>query len=365
MTDWSLKQSIKGIRPLAVLPDWLIFYKNNSIYKVKHDDLLNPILICKLPINSLIRRLTNNFYIFNRILRSYPSHAIIFNDELFISQRSEIWRCNINSGNLTLDFQIPNNRRLLNFSIISNNQVSKQLVFGEYFDNPKMKPVQLWSRKAESSHWSKCAEFADGEINHIHSLFCQNEKVYILTGDFKHASGIWESDLNFSILKPLARGKQSYRAAWMKKIDHKIYMANDTQFEVNHLYEFKDKNDTNLKFRPVISLNGSSIYAGHSSKEIFFSTTVEPGKKTGNFIRDLLETKRGPGILSSKASIMTINRQGHVSEIFSAEKDWLPFRLAQLGTFIFPSGTMPCNTLYAYCVALKKFDGSCLVFQRQ
>ena len=365
MREWKLKQSLKGMRPLAVLPDWLIFYKNNSIYKAKHDNLLDPILICKLPISNPIQKLTKNFHFLKRVIRSYPSNAIIFNGELFISRRSEIWRCDINNGNLTLDFKIPNNRRLLNFSIISNNQISKQLVFGEYFDNPKMKPVQLWSRKAGSMNWSKCATFADGEVNHVHSLFCKNKKVYILTGDFKQASGIWESDFNFSTLKPVARGKQSYRASWMEKLDNRIYIANDTQFEVNHLYEFKDKNDTNLTLRPIISLDGSSIYSGHSSKEIFFSTTVEPGQKTGNFILDLLETKRGPGILSSKASIMNIDKQGHVSKIFSAEKDFWPFRLAQLGTFIFPSGTMPPNILYAYCIALKKFDGSCLVFNYQ
>jgi hypothetical protein len=364
MIGWKLNKCIKGMRPLVVLPDWLIFYKNGGIYKTRHD-LLNPILICFLPTNSLVRKLTKKFHIFNRILRSYPSHAIIFNDELYVAQRSEIWRCDINNGNLTLDFKIPDNRRALSFSIISNDQGSKELVFGEYFDNSKMEPVRIWGRKSDSSNWSKRAEFNEGEINHIHSLFCSNSKIYILTGDFEQASGIWVSDLKFSTLKPLLRGKQSYRYAWMEKLNSRIYMANDSQLETNQLYEFKEENDVNLKIRPIISLNGSSIYVGRSSKEIFFSTTVEPGEPTGNFIRDLLDTKLGPGILSSKASLMSIDEKGLTSEIYSAEKDYLPFRLAQLGTFIFPSGTMPPNTIYAYGIALKDFDGNCLVFHRQ
>jgi hypothetical protein len=61
---------------------------------------------------------------------------------------------------------------------------------------------------------------------------------------------------------------------------------------------------------------------------------------------------------------MSVDGQGLVSQLYSAEKDAWPFRLAQFGTFIFPTGIMPSNTLYVYGVALKGVDGSCLVFRR-
>jgi hypothetical protein len=364
MTDWKIDQCIKGWRPLVVLPDWLIFYKKGCIYKVRHD-LKRPILLCVIQNRGLLGRLFKNSRIVDRVLRLSPSHAIIFDNALFIAQRSNIWRYDFNEGNLNLDFEIPNDGFSLSFSIVLNKQGLEELVFGEYFENLAMDPIRIWGRKSGSNKWLIRAKFAIGEINHIHSIFCANTRVYILTGDFDQAAGIWVSDPEFSTLKPLLRGKQSNRAAWMKKIDNHIFFANDTPLEQNRLFKFEITNENNIRPIPLADLNGSSIYASGGIEEIFFSTTVEPGLPTGNFISDMLDSRLGPGVLSSKASLMSIDRQGVVSELYSAEKDNLPFRLMQFGTFIFPSGTMLPNTLYCYGVALKNIDNSCLVFRRQ
>ena len=345
MKVWKLKECIQGMRPLVVLHDKLIFSRGNRIYKVGHD-LQDPLLLCHLPVRGLVGRLANNFGFINRVMRLSINHAVIFDNALFIARRSEIYRCDLSDGNLSLDFKIPKNRRLLNFGLVTSANGSKELVFGEYFSNKKMQPVGIWARKSGPSSWSQRAEFAAGEIEHVHYVYNINGRVYLLAGDMDQAASIWISDTEFKDLRVLARGNQSYRACWIKGIDERFFLATDTQL-------------TN----PLVSLNGSSIYAGHSEREIFFSTAVEGGKPTGNFIYDLLDRRLGPGILSSKASLMSVDRQGVVKEIYSIEKDKWPFMLGQIGTFTFPSGTMPHDTLYAYSIALKGVHGCCLIFR--
>jgi hypothetical protein len=361
MKVWKLKECIEGMRPLVVLHDKLIFSRGNKIYKVGHD-LQDPLLLCHLPVEGLVGRLTNNFGFINRVMRLSINHAVIFDNALFIARRSEIWRCDLSNGNLSLDFKIPQNRRLLSFGLVTSANGSKELVFGEYFSNKKMQPVGIWGRKSGPSSWFQRAEFAAGEIEHVHYVYNINDRVYVLAGDMNQAASIWISDTEFKDLRVLARGNQSYRACWIKKIDDRFFLATDTQLQTNHLYDFKMGKGIDLNL-PLVSLNGSSIYAGHSEREIFFSTAVEGGKPAGNFIYDLLDRRLGPGILSSKASLMSVDGQGVVKEIYSTEKDKWPFMLGQIGTFTFPTGTMPHDMLYAYSIALKGVHGCCLIFR--
>lgn len=363
MTAWKLAQSLKGLRPLAVLPNWLFFYSKGAVYKVGHDQKC-PSLLCRLPPTGLAGQLAKYVRLVDRVLRSSPSHAVVFDNALFIARRSEIWRCDLNNGHLSLDFQIPDSRRSLAFSEVSTGIGTKELVFGEYFSNPTRRPVRIWGRKSGAARWSQRAEFGANEIEHVHAISFINGQVYVMTGDFGQAAGIWISDTEFSVLRPLVRGQQSFRAAWMESMNHRVLMATDTQLESNSLYEFRMENGVGVTLKPLAGLGGSSIYAGRGPNEIFFSTTVECGEPTGNFFRDMLDTIPGPGMLSSKASLMSVDGQGLVSEFYSAYKDAWPFRLAQFGTFIFPSGIMPPDTLYVYGVALKGVDDRCLVFRR-
>ena len=39
-------------------------------------------------------------------------------------------------------------------------------------------------------------------------------------------------------------------------------------------------------------------------------------------------------------------------------------RLAQFGTFLFPSGAMPADRFFTFGVGVKRYDGRCLVFKK-
>ena len=362
MTDWHVSAKRKGFRPLAADSTGLWCHSRGSVYHVGYD-LKQPSLMFDLPVDRFLERIGNRLRFLDRVFRVSPSHAIIAEGNLFISRRSEIWRYELATGKLSLDFIIPEGRRALEFSQVEQADGEMLLVFGEYFSNPTRRPVRIWGRSSRNDIWAVKSEFAEGEIEHIHAVTHVGTNVFVLCGDFEHAASVWLSDPNFSSMKPLLRGRQSFRAAWIAGLGGRLFYATDTQIEPNHVLELSMV-DGKGTARELISINGSSIYSVQGQGCRFFSTTVECGIPTGHFFRDIFENRRGPGILSSRSSIMSIDGNGFSENLFTAEKDIFPFRLAQFGTFTFPSGEMPVDTVVAYGIALSDFDDLCFVLKR-
>jgi len=84
---------------------------------------------------------------------------------------------------------------------------------------------------------------------------------------------------------------------------------------------------------------------------------------TGGRLRDIFDREPGPRILANSIALDNFE-DGQFTEIFRADKDRWPMRLAQFGTFQFPAGTMPADRFFAYGQALKGQDGHCLLFKR-
>ena len=362
MSGWKLSARRKGLRPLAIDSRGLLCYAHGELYRVTYDlQLLS--FIGHLPVRGLIGRIGASIRLVDRILRLAPNHALVVDGALYIARKSEIWRCDLTTGQVSLDFVIPDGRRALSFGRIDQPDGEISIVFGEYFANPLLGPVRIWGRSSRDHRWTVRGEFAAGEIEHVHSVTAIGDRIWLLCGDFDHSAGIWVSDPSLSTFAPCLRGSQAYRAAWITELGGRLFYATDTQLETNHVVEITIENGIG-KIRELASIDGSSIYCGRGSEEQFFSTTVEGGVPTGNFLYDILDVRRGPAIHSTKAKIMRLNASGICEEIYSAEKDAWPFRLAQFGAFTFPSGEMPNGIAVAYGTALRGVDDTCLVFMR-
>jgi hypothetical protein len=363
MNGWKIFSQKKGVRPLVVKEDGVICYYNGNIVQFS-SDLVDYKIICKMPINDGLSLLGKTSRLVDRIFRLSPTHAILIEDYLFVCRRSEIWCCDLKTGSIWLDFVIPDGRHTLGFSKFKKPSGQVQIVFGDYFNNPSRRIVRIWGYNLLLGKWELLGEINTGEIEHIHYIDAIGDKIFVLCGDFNSAASIWISDLNFTSIKPILRGKQEFRAAWITELEGRIFYATDTQIEENFIYELNVTNGkaSTIKFSRI---NGSSIYhCKGSQNDCYFSTAVECGVPTGKFLYDIFDQKLGNGILSESAYILKLNSDGSTEEIFCAEKDFYPFRLAQFGTFHFPSGKMPNNTVIAYGVALKNFDDTCIVFKK-
>lgn len=354
---------LKGFKPLYWIGNRLIVSRKYSLYWTDKE-FSTPQLFAKLPI-PISWRIKSATRLSERIFRSGIQTAeLINNDFILIVVRSTIWRTNLKTGETVLEFTIPQNKRLLFLTQIKlNGDSESEIAFGEYFDNPKKTPVNLWKRTSGiNGNWSIAYTYNEGEINHVHNI-CpgdNSDEWFVLTGDFKEGAGIWKANKEFKTINPLVRGKQYYRATWLHTSQRgSIIYATDTQIESNYIQIINKSNPINIKKR--IPINGSSIYYQKTLGDtIYFSTAVEPGEPTGNFIADIFSSKRGPGIKSSESVIYSYSTLNGLREITRKSKDWLPLRLGQFGTFMFPGGQCPDDCLIVYASALTKIDNYCI-----
>lgn len=363
MSRWKLLAKRKGFRPLAI--------DGNDVYGIIRDQIVRTDLglreiepLSRMPPVSSRIGFLSGFRIFDRILRLSPSTGLIHDGHLFVVRRSDIFRYDIERRCLLKEFTIPGGKRALKLSEAILETGKKIIIFGEYFDNPERGPVNIWGRYPDSGGWLKMATIPAGQIEHIHAVEQIRDAYWILAGDFEKSAGIWKSNDHLLSIKPTLRGLQRYRGAWIVSIHDRLFYATDTQMESNHIFEIYDQYTDEPKIRMRADLAGSSIYSARGVGCHYFSTTVEGGPPSGNFALDIIDIRRGPGILSRAAHIMSLEPDGKIEEIYSADKDFLPFRLAQFGTFTFPSGVFPSDLIIAYGIGLQGNDDTCLVLKK-
>jgi hypothetical protein len=362
-TKWDIKVKRKNFRPLAINKKGIYGYELGNIILVDMD-LKKIATISHDKIYSSFFSFFSNMRFVDRIFRLSPTTASIINNQMVLFVKSDIINCDLQSGRIYKEFTIPDSRKALGVSYIKTNSGENTLVFGEYFDNPGRDLVRIWIRNNTTCMWSVVAEIPAGEIEHVHSVIQTGEDIWILTGDFDHSAAIWKTDISFTSLKPILRGKQTYRCAWMCELGGRLFYATDTQLEENFIYEVKADTNGEINSYKLDSIEGSSIYYTCNHNNCFFSTTVEGGAPSGNLLIDIFDRRIGSGIKSKNACINLLNSNGQIENIISAKKDFLPHRLAQFGTFMFPSGLMPKNTCVAYGVSLEGLDNTCFVLNK-
>jgi len=361
---YSLTKVVKGYKPLACTDEFIILSKGACLY-LANLDLSNINFFCRLPANRFLYNLPR-VRLLERILRLSISGFLILNDEWGLAVRNnEIWRVNLRDGMVSLDFLVPEGRKILALTLVKDVQgFDDAIVFGEYFNNPSMLPVNIWRCSlATPGCWSIGFTFSAGQINHVHNIVVDigRSALWILAGDFDKAARICLSSKNFKEVSVVLGGDQQCRATWIHRLNDAVFYATDSQLEANSLCVL-DEQDNEITSRRLYAIEGSSIYAAIGRHEVFFSTAVEPGMPTGNMLIDLFQTKIGEGIISRQSVIYLLTHDCQIRELFRASKDIWPMCLAQFGTFIFPSGVMPRDRFYAYGCALSKFDDSCLIF---
>lgn len=321
-----------------------------------------------------------------RILRLGITSMIAVDDRLgFLSVGSRIYRIDLRTGAVALDFLIPKGRKALSLSVIPGpDRPGNSLVFGDYYANragpmlggghAQSQPdfVNIWIRHLggecggpnAGGEWEILDRFEDHTVDHVHAVVALKggTEIYALVGDTGANVGFWRWQADEGRFRPLAVGRQEFRATWVAGEDGALLYATDTQLEPNFLLRLSPGEDAPTRIAPI---EGSSIYAGDVPGGVVFSSTVEPGMPSGRFLTDAFETKPGPGILSNRAKLYHFDHADKtLTTVLTAEKDWMPSRLGQFGTFIVPSGMENLGgRILAYGNAVKVYDDHCLLIE--
>lgn len=352
--------SEKGSKPLCFIENDLLVYNNMQLFLLNLNDF-SKIHICDFKTTSK-QRLMSNSRLLTRLLRLEPRGVVKIDDNnVLISFKGNIYHLRIESKNLELvhEFRKGMSAPLTLTAIKNIEGFDEQYCYGEYFSNPEKEEVSIYGCDKDVLNWHELYKFKKGEINHIHSIIPDpyQNRVWIFTGDFGDAAGIWYTDNNFKTVERYLWGNQQYRACVGFPTNKGLIYATDTPLENNNIYIALP----NKELKKLYELKGSSIYGMKMQDNYIFSTAVEGNSdgEQGNF--SLLSYKRGKGIKSWYSQVVIGNLEDGFETVASFKKDFLPMGLMQFGTITFPSGNNPTNKLVFYGNSLQRIDGKLMI----
>lgn len=344
-------QVLKRNKPLCFFKNKLLLSELNKLVVLNLETMKLESEI-SLPFSWFKKILGRNKFI-DRAFRLNVISAQIFNDHIYLAFNKRIYQINPDTLAVKEEFILPRGRGPLNFTPIEGlANFEDGLYFGEYFSNSSKDAADIFSRD-RTGVFKKVYTFSNGLINHVHNIIPDylNKCVWVLTGDFNNAAGIWRSEDNFKTLDPLVVGSQKYRACVAFPTEFGLLYATDTQLERNNICLLK-KNENVWESETLFETNGSCIYGCQLKDNYVFSTSTEPGiSSKKSKILKYLDCKPGPGIIENESQIVLGNLKDGFRVIDKKKKDFLPYRLFQFGTIYFPAGTNPTNKLFSYSIA--------------
>lgn len=357
-------KTLRGYKPLVYWKDELLLAHGFQL--VLADLALTRFRpVATLP-STPVQRLMVKLRLASRLFRLEvgPACDLMDGQNIIVSQLGKIYRVNLDSGKIKYEFSLPHGGRPLALTRVNVSGFAQGVYMGEYFSNASKGDARIFYRDI-TGRWATIHTFLAGTINHVHNIVPDpaRECVYVLTGDFGDAACIWRARDGFQSIERLTEPGQNSRACWLQiETDHLLY-ATDTQLETNHLNKIPLDRPGTTDTQSLQVLGGSSIYRAETpSGTLVFSTAVEPDQVRGNKYIEIFSRRRGAGIQSENAHVYAGHSDTKLQPIFSAPKDFWPFRLFQFGSFQFPAGQCPSSEVtHTYATALKGVDGCTLL----
>lgn len=297
-----------------------------------------------------------------RLLRLGIRAAVgIDENHIVLSIGNMLHEMDFTNGKLSKGFFCGEGIRPLSFTTVEDvDGFDDGIYFGGYLGSFLKKPVHVYKRIGDDQ-WEIVYTFAQGEIDHIHEVIADPYRkcLWIFTGDFGDAAGIWKVEDDFKKVTPIMRGSQIYRACVAFATPEGVVYATDTPFQENFIYLMRDSGELQ-KIQPI---NGSCIYGCQWKDKFVFSSTVEPDGRN-NTIKTLATSyKWGAGIKDSYAHLYVGNVADGFKDVYKEKKDILP-PIFQFACFQFPAGKNDSDTLYFQPIATNKHDLKLLAYNK-
>jgi hypothetical protein len=214
----------------------------------------------------------------------------------------------------------------------------RQLLWGEYFDNPQRDEVQVYTSEDRGMTWEIAYTFPRGAIRHIHNIVHDewDDCLWILTGDDGSECRILRASCDFRNVDVVLSGNQQARAVAAVPMKEGLYFGSDTPFESNHVYLL----DRGGNLTELARLSSSSIYGCRVGASIFFSTIAEPSAVNSQSSVRLFGSPNGQ----------------QWQPVLEWKKDFWPMKLFQYGNLLLPDGKNTSGLLALTTVAVENGD---------
>lgn len=328
-----------------------LIYRNGSFY-LKGENIIRYITRFPLP---LWKNILCHVRILNRLFRLEPRAIERVSDSIFlICFLHRVWILDITQSILQV---IYTNRKNwsdpLNFC-----SDGKYVYWGEYGNNPDHDVVSI-SRLNKEFQIDVVYRFPKNTIRHIHNVIFDKKRLcfWILTGDTEEKAGIYIASYDWSEVSLVLGGKQQYRAVVGFPTELGLIYATDAVEEENFIYHLNLTTKESIKLAPI---NGSCIYGTETDGHFIFSTTVEP--EEGRGLKNIFSYKLGKGIKNRNVHLVSIHKQSmRIKIVRTFKKDWLPYKLFQYGSVMFPGNQQHEKDLWGYVMACRNYDGKSIM----
>lgn len=259
----------KGYKTLCFIDDKLVTYKYGNIFLMDLYDFSKE-FICNLCLDKSTLFFSKN-RLLTRLLRLEPRGvAKRDNNSILFSLKGYIYHLNIATKESKAIHKFRNNMSALVYltTIEDLGGFTVKHCYSEYFTNNEKNEISIYGCYGDLSDWREIYRFEKGQINHIHSIIPDpyQKKVWIFTGDFGDAAGIWYTDDDFRTVNRYLFGNQQYRARVGMPTEDGLIYATDTPMETNSIYIVsKDK-----EIKKLFELEGPSLYVLNIKINIFF-----------------------------------------------------------------------------------------------
>lgn len=356
-----LKRLLKGFRPICSNGGIVVLNKHNKLYLwdiigKKKEFLLD------IPQKFLVRCLSK-IRIFERIIRSEPRAALCYQDILYVSYKSVLYKISLAQKKIVDShfFQNSHNNPLPSdlVAIDGIGGFANQVVYGEYWMNDNGSSVGIY---ADNGNWKKVYEFPKNTVRHIHAIVPDKYRdcVWILTGDNDKESGFWKATNDFKQVEPVLIGKQLYRSCCAHVYPEGVLFATDSPDEQNYICMLKE--DSNRYYiEKYCEINGSCIYSQQTEEGSYFSTVVEFDNNIYPNFLTWITYRRGAAIKSWYSDLIYVSPHGDIKQITNRfRKDIWPMRLCRYSAIEF-CYVKELKKLLLYFVAVCCYDNSILL----
>ena len=331
----------------------VLYYKNFSLYIGEE-----PIVDFFKYVNPL-KKVLSKKRIFNRLLRLEPRTAVVQNEICLLSFLKKIFVISLKEKQILSVFSVRDGfSNILNFCSVTLNN-NAVFYWGDYGQNEKKEEINIY-RYSSSSGLEICYTFPQNTIKHIHNILYDKyrDQFVVFTGDLDADVGIYIASNDFSEVKPLLTGDESYRAVVGNILEDGLIWATDSVLKENYLYYYSFENN---ELKVLATLGGSVIYGTKVNRGLAFATTVEPYPSKKSKILSLLDNRRAPSVKSMDVDLYFLSEGLNLKKKASYRKDCLPMRLFQYGHISFPIYEDETDSLLYYNpVGVRTCDGKIL-----